>query len=74
MTSTQKLVIEVICKVLYVPAMVALFGLSVWWFQVTGQFENPVLFFLWSLLRATPGILGFTGMAMGAIVMGERWF
>lgn len=58
MTSVQKLVVEIVCKLLYVLAIVALFGASVWWFQVTSGFENPVVQMLWILLRASPGMVG----------------
>ena len=74
MTTTQKIAIEIVCKVLYVPVMIILVGLSGWWFSVTNDFENPVLLLLWDFVRATPGLVGFTGMLMGAIMLTERWW
>jgi hypothetical protein len=57
----------------YVPAMLSLMGLSWWWLQATGMDRdlNPVVTILWFFLRVLPGVLGFTGLLMGPILLSE---
>lgn len=59
--------------VCYVPAMLSLLGLRWWWFRATGMDRdlNPVVTILWFFLRVLPGVLGFTGLLMGPILLSE---
>jgi hypothetical protein len=66
-------IVRVTAALLYVPAMLSLVGLSMWWFDATTTDPNgnPVLMLLWFFLRLVPGLLGLTGLAMGGILIGE---
>lgn len=61
--------LKIIIYILYVPVMVSLIGASVWWLKETTDFENPILCMLWFMLRAAPGIIGFTGLACGPMLL-----
>jgi len=65
----EQVVLKIIVYILWVPVMVSLMGASIWWFQATSNFENPILFLLWCLLRAIPGLVGVTGFMCGPMLL-----
>jgi hypothetical protein len=59
---------KIIVMILWVPVAVALCGCSLWWFQETTEFSNPVVESLWFLLRITPGLIGFMMLVCGPML------
>jgi hypothetical protein len=47
----------------------ALLGISIWWFQVTGNFDNPVLCILWYMVGLMPGIIGLSGLIGSGVII-----
>jgi hypothetical protein len=61
--------LKIIVYILWVPVMLSLVGASIWWFQATSEFENPILALLWCALRGIPGLVGVTGLMCGPMLL-----
>jgi hypothetical protein len=66
-------VARILMLILYIPSMLVLIGLSMWWFQGTESdiTWNPVVLLLWYFICMIPGLIGFCGLALGPILMSE---
>lgn len=73
MTSKQRLAIEITGKILYILLCFLFFQISI---ILGSHVEGPSSEFLqywWILLSSLPGVIGFTGIVVGPIVICERW-